>query len=179
VLPASSAGWTPLLQATACRADWRLIELWSDLPFDLETSWSAGDATGMSATCTVARSGRLCVYAASLDLRVLGRSEAAGKVSAVVVDTFHPTENVHQTDGEPVEEQQLAVMPAASRLRLELASHEALSTARLRLLDPDGTVRTDIPGDAQPSGGLLVGGAAAVVVSSPQSRWRLLTLLNL
>ena len=178
-LPGEPTTWTSLLQTAAGCAAWRLLELSGDRPFDLEAGWSAGDTTGLSVTCTVARSARLCLYATSLDLRVRNRAPAAGKVSVVIVDTFLPTENVHQTDGDATAGTTLAVLPAAVSLRLELANPDGLPNARLRLLDPDGTVRADLSAASQPSAGVFVGGAASIEVVSPQSRWRLLTFLSL
>jgi hypothetical protein len=178
-LVADSATWTPLLQATAGCAAWRLLELSADRPVDLDAGWSAGDATGMTLTCTVARSARLCLHASSLDLRLRNRSTTAGKASVVIVDAFLPTENVLQTDGEAADSTVLTVPAAARGLRLELAQVEGLAEARLRLLDPDGSVRADLSAADQPSGGITVGGAAGIEVVSPQSRWRLLTFLSL
>jgi hypothetical protein len=178
-LPGEPTLWTSLLQTAAGCAAWRLLELSGDRPFDLEASWSAGDATGLSVTCTVARSTRLCLYATSLDLRIRNRSATAGKVSVIIVDTFLPTENVHQTDGDATAGTAVSILPAAVSLRLELANADGLPDARLRLLDPDGTVRADLSAASQPSSGVTVGGAASVEVVSPQSRWRLLTFLSL
>jgi hypothetical protein len=163
--------WTTLLDADARAEAWRIVEAFSieGAPFELELSWSAGAGAGVKARATIARAGRVAVFARGLRVRAANLSSSKNRVGVNAADGFAPSRNVWEVRGTtPAEGAALAVEipPFAEDFTLEAADPDALPDFEVRLYDGLGTLRARYAGDAQLSTGIAVGGAGRVEVSS-------------
>lgn len=171
-LPALSGApvYRPLLSAEADGAAWRLLDLFSrdGAPFEVDLAWSAGSGTGASAQLTVARATRVAVYARALTVRVANLGSAVNRVGVTAADGFALSRNVFEfrgfgDAGTPAE---IPIPAFAEGVRVDLADASLLALARIRLLDGSGAVRADVPADNQPAGGVPIGGAASLRVTT-------------
>jgi hypothetical protein len=173
--------WEILLQTGGCRGAWRVIEVQAAAPVDVRITWSAGNAAGLSATVTISRAGQVSLFAAHLTIEARNRNTASNKVLAIVTEAHTPSKNVfeHAGSSTPPGGTELAVLPYSRLLRLELVTADGLAAAKLRLKDGDGDLLTEVTAADQGADGVYVGGAASVVVVSPNSDWRLIQVLSL
>ena len=171
-LPALSGApvYRPLLSTEADAASWRLLDLFSrdGAPFEVDISWSAGSGSGASAQLTVARATRVAVYARALTVRVANLGSAVSRVGVTAADGFALSRNVFEFRGSSDGASPLEIpIPAfAEGVRVDLASATLLAAARIQLLDGTGTQRADVPADNQPAGGVPIGGAATLRVTT-------------
>jgi hypothetical protein len=171
-LPAMGEAPKPedLLDTEARRGAWRIVELFSTdgAPFEVELSWSSGSGAGASARLTIARAGRVSVFARALRVRAANLSDAENRVGVTVADGQAATRNVLEVTGELGENatQGLEVPAFAHSVTLELADHALLAGASLRVLDGQGTLRSTTAADEQSSGGVPIGGASKVEIQA-------------
>ena len=169
-LPATGEAPKPvdLLDTEARRGAWRIVELFSvdGAPFEVELSWSSGSGAGASARFTLARSGRISVFARALRVRAANLSSAENRVGVTVADGHAVTRNVLEVVGQLGENapEDLALPPFAKGVCLELADAALLSGAAVRVYDGQGTLRSTTAGDEQASTGVPLGGASKVEV---------------
>jgi len=171
------------LVAEAGLGAWRIIEVMSGNagPFELHLSWSSGDGAGQELRLTVARGTRLSLYAASLKIRAANLAPRDNRVTVTVSDGYCVSDNVYELRLEGTGEVQTVDLPPFARaVRLDVASSEVLPACRLKLLDGSGVARAEVLGDAQPEGGLLLGGAGGLRVIVPSKvSFRLIFTLSL
>jgi hypothetical protein len=164
--------WAAVLNTEARAEDWRLIELFSGSgrAFEAEVRWTAGDGAGGAALLTVSRSTRVCVLARSLLVRVSNLHSAENRVGCSVAqpEGFVATENVYELPFQvaAAESLSLALPPMARRVRVEVSDPELAKTLSVQLLDGQGQLRVQVAGDAQPLGGLQLGGADQLVLGN-------------
>jgi hypothetical protein len=161
-----------MLDADSEAATWRIVEAYSldGAPFELEVSWSAGAGSGPHARVTIARSGRVAVFARGLRIRAANLSSAKNRVGVNVADGFAPSRNVAEirgTTGEQNAATEVEIPPFAEDFTLEAADPDALPDIEVRVYDGLGTLRAAYAGDEQLSTGIAVGGAGKVEVSAP------------
>lgn len=173
-----------LLFAESGDDTWRLVELFSlaGEPFEAELSWSAGQGVGARALVTVSHSTRVSVYARSLRVRARNLATDGNRVGVTIADGHTPTRNQWEHHGELAPEEPVIVVvpPFASRVRLDVAAPKALAQARLSFVDGTGATRATVTGDAQPDGGVPVGGAREVQLhTKTPTAYRLLFDLSL
>lgn len=171
-LPALSGNpvYRPLLSTEADAAAWRLLDLFTSdgAPFEVMLAWSAGSGSGASAQLTVARASRVAVYARSLIVRVANLDGAVSRVGVTAADGFALSRNVFEFRGSsdgitPVD---VPIPAFAEGVRLDLADASLLAASRIQLFDGTGGQRADVPGDNQPAGGVPIGGAATLRVTT-------------
>ena len=170
-LPASSGPTEPIdvLRTEAQGAAWRLIELCSasQLPFDAYLSWSSGSGSISTARLTVATGTRVCVYARTLAIQAENHSSgSANKVCATVADAFATTFNQYEHRFPSVSSKQMSIPPFTESVRVEVADHTLLSGLTIDLLDTAGVRHSRTLGSAQPDGGIPIGGARTIEVTS-------------
>ena len=173
---AAHAGGAPtfvsVLDADSEAATWRIVEAYSidGAPFDLEVSWSAGAGSGPKARVTIARSGRVAVFARGLRIRAANLSSAKNRVGVNVADGFAPSRNVAEIRGTTSIQNaavEVDIPPFAEAFTLEAAAPADLPDIEVRVCDGLGTLRASYDGDEQLSTGIVVGGAGRIEVSSP------------
>ena len=159
------------LVAEACLGTWRIVEVVSGSggPFELVVAWSSGDGAGQEAKMTVARGTRFCVFASSLKVRAANLSSRDNRVSCMVSEGYCVSENHYEVRGEGGTLAPLAVEipPYARSVRVDVSPASGLVSTTLSLTDGLGVARAEVSGDAQPAGGLPLGGAGALSVSAP------------
>jgi hypothetical protein len=171
-LPAfqEAPSFSELLDTEARHGAWRIVELFSvdGAPFEVELSWSSGSGAGASARLTVARAGRISVFARALRVRAANLSSSENRVGVTVADGHAVTRNVLEVTGQLGDNasEKLTLPPFASAVCLELADAVLLPGAEIRVYDGQGTLRSTTTGDEQPSTGVPLGGASKVEVSS-------------
>lgn len=191
-LPGVPLGTSPAPKRVLAGEDrcgkWRVVEALGAGPFDLLLRWSAGSGTGATATVSVGRSARICVYARSLRALAVNRGPEANTVSVLVSDGETPTANVFTVVAGPgAEAYTLPVPPFARTVRVDLGlpasgAARSLDTApdlaprdlpalpapakppALGLVDAYGRTLSRTPLDAQPHGGVPIGAASAVLI---------------
>ena len=173
-----------LLDTEARQGAWRIVELFSvdGAPFEVELQWSSGSGAGASVRLTLARAGRVSVFARALRVRAANLSSEDNRVGVTVADGQAVTRNVLERSGDLVENavQQLSVPPFAQGLCLELADASLLSGAEIRVYDGQGTLRSTTVGDQQPSAGVPLGGAGKLeILAAGATAYRVLFLLSL
>lgn len=160
-----------ILSAEACAGAWRIVEgvSGSGGPFELAVSWSSGDGAGQEAKITVARGTRFSIFASSLKVRAANLSSRENRVIVMVSEGYCVSENHYEVRGEggANEAVPIEIPPFARSVRLDTSPASALVGSTLYLNDGLGTTRAEVPGDAQPSGGLPIAGAGALLVSVP------------
>jgi hypothetical protein len=174
-LPVSPAGvlsWTNVLDTDSEKSTWRIVEAFSidGAPFELEVSWSAGAGAGPKVRATIARSGRVSVFARGLRVRAANASSSKNRIGVNVADGFAPSRNVCEVRGAvPVGggTVEVEVPPFAEDFTLEVANPDLQAGAHVQLYDGHGTLRASYSGDEQLSTGIDVGGAGKIEVSSP------------
>jgi len=154
-----------LLSAESGDDAWRIVELFSlsGLPFDVDLAWSSGGGSGVSARVTVAKAARVGVHARSLRLTATNHAPVPNRVGCTVADGFSATRNQLEhraTHLETANPSRVPIPPFAERVRVDLG--EPHPSARLRLRDALGRVRSLLLHQQQPADGLLVGGAASL-----------------
>jgi hypothetical protein len=178
----------PLLDADAPAATWRIVEAFSlsDLPFELNLSWSAGSGAGAEAKVTVARSARVCVYARGLRIRAGNLADETNRVGVTVADAYAVTENQWEATGELIQlaaavvPAEVGVPPFARRVRVETADSAQLPSATIKVYDGLSVLRSTVPGDQQPAEGVPIGGARAVEIAAAEvTAWRAVFTLSL
>ena len=159
------------LIAEACLGAWRIVEVvsGSGAPFEVVVGWSSGDGAGQEAKMTVARGTRFSVFASSLKVRAANLSSRENRVTVMVSDGYCVSENHYEVRGEgganapvPVE-----IPPFARSVRLDTSPASGLVGSTLYVNDGLGTTRAEVLGDEQPSGGLPLAGAGALLAEVP------------
>ncbi len=168
-----------LLDTEARAGAWRIVELFSGdgAPFQAELSWSSGSGAGAAARLTVARAARVAVFARALRVRVGNLSGSTNRVGVTVADGHAVTRNVLELRGQLAENaaQAIPIPPFAQTVHLELSDAALLPGAQVRVYDGQGTLRSTTAGDAQPSGGVPIGGASKLeVLAAGASAYRVL-----
>jgi hypothetical protein len=169
-LPAMGEAPKPLdLLDTEARAGaWRIVELFSrdGAPFEVELSWSSGSGAGAMVHFTLARAGRVSVFARGLRVRAANLSSSDNRVGVTVADGQAVTRNVLEVVGQLGENaaQALEIPPFARGVTLELSDAAQLPGAQIRVYDGQGTLRSTTTGDEQASTGVPLGGAGKVEV---------------
>jgi hypothetical protein len=167
--------WQAVLDADAEAESWRIVEAYSldAAPFELEVSWSAGAGAGSKARITLARAGRISVFARGLRVRAANLSGSKNRVGVNVADGFAPSRNVWEVRGSAQGGDngtvEVEIPPFAEDLTLEAADPDLLPSMEVRLYDGLGTLRAKYAGDAQLQTGIDVGGAGKVEVVSPSA----------
>ncbi len=179
-----------LLDGESCEDTWRIIEAFSRsaAPFELELAWSAGSGSGAFAQVTVARSVRICIFARSLRIRAANLSSSDNRVGVTVADGYGQTRNQweHRATGDQSVAdpdqgvaQEVPIPPFARTVRLEIADPTRLPGSTIKVYDGEGTLRATVAGDAQPEGGVPVGGAGRVEVTAGATDYRVVYTLSL
>jgi hypothetical protein len=154
-----------VLRGEADRDAWRIVEAISiaGRPFELELAWSAGTGAGAQAQITVARSGRVSVFARSVQIRAANLVGSDNRVVVTVADGFAATRNQWEHRSQHVSGvSAIPVPPFAERVRVDLADPALMPLAAVRVRDGLDVVRATYPVDQQPVAGILVGSASAV-----------------
>lgn len=166
-----TASFVDTLVAEACLGAWRIVEVVSDTggPFEIVVTWSSGDGAGQRAKLTVARGTRFCIFAASLKVRVANLSSRENRVTVMASEGYCVSENHYEVRGEggSNEPVPIEIPPFARAVRLDTSPASGLVGSTLTVHDGLGTTRAEVPGDAQPAGGLPLAGAGALLVLVP------------
>lgn len=170
-LAVSGIVYKTLLNPSALSETWRIIELFSSsgAPFNVLLSWSAGQGAGATAWITVARSTRVAVYARAITVQVGNLSVAENSVTATIADGYAETHNQWELRGAltNLTPSGVGIPPFSRAFRVELADATLLSSLEIRVYDGTGTLCSHTMGDAQPDGGIPLGGAASLEIESP------------
>ncbi len=174
-LPGSSTSSSQimLLDVQFGQGEWRIVEAFSKegKPLELEVRWSATTASGPWVKVTVAHATRLCVFAKSVTLYATNLSTDSNTVIAQVADGFTQTANVWEhrakTDGSSA--LHIPVPPFAVVFHLHLAERGALPAAIITVFDGAGTARARFSAANQPAGGIPVGGAGRIEITTEGS----------
>jgi hypothetical protein len=102
ILAALAASGAQILYGQSDRAEWRVIDVVSDEPCAIEVRWGAGGAAHAVVRWMASRSGRICVFARSLDIRVTTLKSAnvdtnPVKIYVMIGDGFQQTQNYWMT----------------------------------------------------------------------------------
>jgi len=162
-----------LLSAEADADGWRILEVFSrsGRPFEVDVAWSSGSGSGARATVTVASATRIGLFARSLTVRAASLAAETHRVGINVADGKLVTRNQHEVRGSVSEGGPLIVPvpPFATHARVELGVLNLDTVTQVRVLDAFDTARSVLLASQQPSGGIPVGGAAALRISHNQS----------
>ena len=169
---------------------WRVIELVSNAgrPFEAHLSWTAGNGGNLKAQITVARGTRIGLYARSVDVRVANLSKLENKVTGIVADSasFVQTRNQYELRGQNLSDnpyvQDLEIPPFATHLSVHTTdSVPDLAGWTLSTFDGQDTIRSAITLAQQPDGGIEVGGAGRITLSTSGevATWRAVFTLSL
>ncbi|RME26726.1 MAG: hypothetical protein D6798_06110 [Deltaproteobacteria bacterium] len=180
----TSLKFQALLDGESCEDTWRIVEAFSRSggPFELELAWSAGSGSGATAQVTVARAVRICIFARSLRIRAANLSSSDNRVGVTVADGYGQTRNQweHRDTGpDQGVAQEVPIPPFARTVRLEIADPTQLPGSSIKVYDGEGTLRAAVAGDAQPEGGVPVGGAGKVEVTAGATDYRVVYHLSL
>lgn len=188
-LPARAVGsalsYVELGAGHAAAATWRVVEVWSpsDLPFAVRIQWTAGDSAGQKALVTVSRSARIGVHAQWVEVQAANLADVANVVASAIADAFLPTTNQWEETGtaESSVVQTIPIPPFADRVRLELSDPSLLPSSTLSFYDGFSGVVGVVQGDAQPDGGIPVGGARRLdlTVAGNNSNYRIIFSLRI
>ena len=166
-LPAGAESVRSLI-AEAGRARHRLVELQGTAPFDAALRWSAGSGLGNAVRFSLARAGRICFFARTVQLHLSDRSGLDQDVSVAVSDGSSRTHNVLDQIGTGDGSwQRFAVAPFALAVRADTHDRSKRSTARLRLVDAAGLPFATLRINELPDAGLPVGLAHSVELRVP------------
>lgn len=169
---------TELLSAEAELDTWRIVEVFSrtGLPFSVDLSWSSGSGSGAQALVTVSRSARICIHARSIKLVASNLANLVNRVGVTVSDAYAVTENQWEVDDAAADqgvELEVPLPPFARTVRVDVADPALLPGTVLRLYDGVDTLRCAVAGDAQPPGGVPLGGARRFTVAfAAPTTWR-------
>lgn len=160
----AALSWQTLLKAEAAEGRWRLVELFglgAGTPFVAWLRWSSGSGVGAAAKIAVTRATRVCVMARSLEVLVAHRVNAAATIGVTVADGREKTVN-HWEEWVGTGTNAVPIPPFAKLARLESGDVAATAAGTIDLIDGLGTTRSRYAGDAQPSGGVPLAGAASL-----------------
>ena len=165
VVPAAKV---PLLAGEAEVDTWRIVEVFAPLPFELGLAWSAGSGSGAEAQITVGRSARICVFARSLRLTARNLTTTQHRAGVTVADAFAITRNTFETPllfGEGAS-QDVSIPPFAETFRAEIADGAGWAATTVEVFDGMNKLRATYNAAFQPAGGVPVGGARKVRLST-------------
>ncbi len=158
----------PLLAGEAEVDTWRIVEVFAPLPFELGLAWSAGSGSGAEAQVTVGRSSRICLFARSLRLTAQNLTTTQHRAGVTVADGFAITHNTWEAPllfGVGVD-QDVAIPPFAQTLRAEIAEPSGWASSTVEVFDGMNHLRATYNAAFQPAGGIPVGGARKVRLST-------------
>lgn len=167
----TSAGTkTFMLSAVDTVDSWRIIEALSTegRPFELEVHWSASKVSGPWVKTTVSHATRLCVFAKGVTLYATNVSSKSNTVIVLVPDGFAQTANVweHRATTTASTPLVIPIPPFAASFDLNLAQRDALPGANITIFDGQGKARAHFSAANQPPGGIPVGGAGKLEVTT-------------
>ncbi len=161
----SPAATREVLTGEAFEARHRIVDLQGGAPFDAELSWSAGNGLGNTARLSLARAGRVCVFARTLRVTITNQGSDANDVNVSVGDGYAQTRNFKEHLGQGNQQfQPFEVPPFALNVRADTEDALKRSLSTLRLVDAFGNVSTTLTLDQLPPGGLPVGLARTVEI---------------
>jgi hypothetical protein len=173
-------------------AKWRVVELFSDerTPWEAQIGWSGGMAGKRKAYVTVVQNTRVCIHAASLDVKGKALTTTPCTAWAAIADGVVHTENEYSIRGEHISPAAgggasagpttIPVPPFARFVRLELATESEYALSAISLTDGWGLSRNQTRGDRQPNPGLPIGDSQTVTITTTNPvKWRVTFLLNL
>ncbi len=157
------AGRKEVLTGEAFEARHRIVDLQGGAPFDAELAWSAGSGIGNTARLSLARAGRVCVFARTLRVTVINQGSDANDVNVSVGDGYCATRNFKEHLGQGNQQfQAFEVPPFALHVRADVEDAAKRATSTLRLVDAFGNVSATLTLDQLPPSGLPVGLARTV-----------------
>ena len=125
---------------------------------------------------------RICIFARSLRIRAANLSSSDNRVGVTVADGYGQTRNQWEhraTSPDQGVAQDVPIPPFARTVRLEIADPTQLPGSTIKVYDGEGTLRATVAGDAQPEGGVPVGGAGKVEVTAGATDYRAVYTLSL
>lgn len=159
----SPAARKEVLTGEAFEARHRIVDLQGGAPFDAELVWSAGNGLGNTAKLSLARAGRVCVFARTVRVTVVNQGSDANDVNISVGDGYCATRNFKEHLGVGNQLfQSFEVPPFALNVRADVEDAAKRATSTLRLVDAFGNVSTTLTLDQLPPSGLPVGLARSV-----------------
>lgn len=162
------AGRKELLTGEAFESRHRIVDLQGGAPFDAELAWSAGSGLGNTAKLSLARAGRVCVFARTLRVTVINQGSDANNVNVSVGDGYAATRNVKEHLGVATGAfQSFEVPPFALNVRADVEDPAKRATSILRLVDAFGNVSATLLLLDVPPTGLPVGLAKSVELLVP------------
>ena len=162
------AGRKELLTGEAFESRHRIVDLHGGAPFDAELAWSAGSGLGNTAKLSLARAGRVCVFARTLRVTVINQGSDANNVNVSVGDGYAATRNVKEHLGVATGTfQSFEVPPFALNVRADVEDPAKRATSILRLVDAFGNVSATLLLLDVPPTGLPVGLAKSVELLVP------------
>lgn len=177
----AALAWQEIFAQPASGDWWRLptFTTLTGAPFAARLTWSCGGSASWLAYLTVARGTRTSVFARELKIEVANLVNAENKVTVGVPDGHAETENQWEVVGEQsVVEVAVDIPPFAKRVRVDLETTGAYATSMVRLVDGYSATRALMAVADQPPQGLLLGGAASMLVL-PTARYRAVFTLHL
>lgn len=173
-----------LLNTSAQEDTWRIVEAFStsSLPFALSIAWSAGTGVGATALITVCRSARVAIYARSILLRAANLSTDPNTVGATIADGFAQTHNQWEERGaaQNLTAAIVSIPPFTLRFRVDLADASLLPSTQIMVYDGQNTLCATVMGDAQPDGGIPIGGARRIeILTTADVEYRVVFTLSL
>lgn len=148
---------------------WRIVEVFAPLPFELGLAWSAGSGSGAEALVTIGRSARICLLARSLRLTARNLTTTSHRAGVTVADAFAITRNTWEV---PLlfgfgANQEVPIPAFAEALRVEIAEPDGWATTTIQVFDGLNDLRATYAAGSQPPGGVPIGGARKVRLSTP------------
>ena len=166
----TESGSTSLLTAEFPDSAWRTVEVVSreGKPFELELKWSVVTASGSRAVVTAASAARVCVFARSIQVFVSNLSSDGHTVIGQVADGFTQSANVweHRATVSAQTPVNIPIPPFAAVFFLHLGGHDTPPGTTITIFDGTGTARAQFSAANQPAGGIPLGGAGRIEVTT-------------